>query len=670
MSGVLVVKTDLPRRITGMDTAAVSGRARGALAVAALSGGAWAFVAIWLATEALSGSAGFEPAAAAAFGVCLLVLVPAVVLVGGETGGAKLAVGFSAGAALGAGVCALSLSGARGARFRGNPVAEGMRRAAAAVYGRRSPGLCDRAEARADALLACGEARSLARVLVVGGGAAQVRELLARGAAWIDVVGTGSAAGDEPGSRRGTGEQDAVVSPRVRYHDGDAFGFLRAHRGAPYDVALLCPPEPTGIAAGRLYSVEFHRLLAGRLGAMGAVVLGLPGGGGAYSQVGLGRVFATMKEAYGQAAVLPCSAKPGFATQGEAEPAGPEGRWRVLASAQGVATLDPAAAAARCSGRVMPDGGPVPAARREDFAALLDEQPALRLMNGLFNMEMAPETLGSPRLYLEYLAGRPRPTAGTAMLRLALRAPIWACFAALWAALMACGLAARATSTAGRPGRVALGTVSFLAGMVSVGGLLVGLLVFQAGGGTLSGRLAVLVALFAIGAGLGASLAARLAGLFRNAPRLALAGAGFAFLLGLLLCVGLTNLTGGSGWESLLIGAALALLGFMGGLKLTALSDLAGERGTGSAERGTANAKPAPSSAFGAPRSMGTLGAAAGAALVAGGLLPALGPATAFLILLGAELVSLGVIAAGAGRKARPGSATDEHGTPATDEHR
>jgi len=415
----------------------------------------------------------------------------------------------------------------------------------------------------------------------------------------------------------------ALASPRVRRHRADPLAFLRGFRGPPYDLAVVSPPEPRGIRAGRWYAVEFHRELAGRLAPMGVVVVSLPETMAPRAELPLARAFASMQSAYPRKAV---AALPGP-------------RCRLVASRlQGVLVLEAAAAAERCSARLLPGGGTAPTVSPTEMQPLLAARQG-RELTGMLDDLALHETLRAPRLYLEHAA-----VGGcwAGLPGIALRTPLWTCLPVLVLVLFAGMFLAGRSSTAAGPGRFALGAAAFATGAVCVGAMSMLALLFQSLQGALCGRLALFSALAAAAFGLGGAAAGRLAGRMRLFPRKSLTIVGFAWLLLLLLSVAVANLTPAGPAAGTLIGLAIVLLGFSGGLELGALGTLL-PAGAGPEEQAGA-AWPALLPA------MALLGAAGGALLVASGLLPAFGAGVSLLLLLGAKLVELGIIAAGAGR--------------------
>lgn len=53
----------------------------------------------------------------------------------------------------------------------------------------------------------------------------------------------------------------ALSDPRVTVVNADAFGWVRAYQGPPFDVAIADFPDPNNFGLGKLYSVQFYRLL-------------------------------------------------------------------------------------------------------------------------------------------------------------------------------------------------------------------------------------------------------------------------------------------------------------------------------------------------------------------------------------------------------------------------
>jgi spermidine synthase len=64
----------------------------------------------------------------------------------------------------------------------------------------------------------------------------------------------------------------ALADPRLSVINDDALSFLRDSR-AEFDVVIVDFPDPTSYSLGKLYSVEFYRLLRARLAPGGAVAV-------------------------------------------------------------------------------------------------------------------------------------------------------------------------------------------------------------------------------------------------------------------------------------------------------------------------------------------------------------------------------------------------------------
>ncbi|WP_284116775.1 polyamine aminopropyltransferase [Streptomyces fragilis] len=102
------------------------------------------------------------------------------------------------------------------------------------------------------------------RVLVLGGGdGLALREVLRhRGVREVQVVDADPRlvrlARTDPGLAALNGH--AYDDPRVRVGAADAFQWLRAGRGGPYDVVIADLPDPGNTASAKLYSREFYGL--------------------------------------------------------------------------------------------------------------------------------------------------------------------------------------------------------------------------------------------------------------------------------------------------------------------------------------------------------------------------------------------------------------------------
>jgi len=67
--------------------------------------------------------------------------------------------------------------------------------------------------------------------------------------------------------------QDALLSPKLRIVNADAFGWLEQHPDAQFDVIVVDFPDPSNFALGKLYTTSFYQLLDQRLAAGGFAVV-------------------------------------------------------------------------------------------------------------------------------------------------------------------------------------------------------------------------------------------------------------------------------------------------------------------------------------------------------------------------------------------------------------
>lgn len=112
------------------------------------------------------------------------------------------------------------------------------------------------------------------RVLVLGGGdGLAVREVLKHPVESVTLVDL-----DPDMTRLFTEREDlaalnagALRDPRVTIVNTDAFAWVRAYAGPGFDVVLADFPDPNNFGLGKLYTVQFYRLLA-RILAPGAAV--------------------------------------------------------------------------------------------------------------------------------------------------------------------------------------------------------------------------------------------------------------------------------------------------------------------------------------------------------------------------------------------------------------
>lgn len=112
------------------------------------------------------------------------------------------------------------------------------------------------------------------RVLVLGGGdGLAVREVLKHPVESVTLVDL------DPDMTRLFAERDdlaalnahALRDPRVTIVNTDAFAWVRTYTGPGFDVVLADFPDPNNFGLGKLYTVQFYRLLA-RILAPGAAV--------------------------------------------------------------------------------------------------------------------------------------------------------------------------------------------------------------------------------------------------------------------------------------------------------------------------------------------------------------------------------------------------------------
>ncbi len=483
--------------------------------------------------------------------------------------------------------------------------------------------------ARDDALFACGQARSLARVLVIGGARPRlIRELLARGAAQVDIVTPDRGLDEALEPHLSDIDGAALAHPGVRRHYGSVRRFLREHRG--YDLAVLTLPQPRSAASARFYSKEFLGELAARLARRGVLVATVPGKPRS-SQDHLARLWATIWDL--------SEGKDKLLSQARFFPGK---RCRLAASPlPGGLAFTPRKAARRHAGHRAPGGVEPVSAGEEDFARLIDARRSEGLTIALDRRgeDFIPESVTGPRIHLEYLAQRMKEDAprSAAALRAVMRMPLWGPFAALGIFFIVGGLLARRIR--GRvPGRLALCSAAFACGLAGLTAFWLSATVYGVQSGALSGALPLLLAALCGGLGLGASLAARLGEALSRSPRRALGTVQFGFVLVLLAGGQSVRLPAGSAWTDLAHGLGLAALGFLLGLALVMLT-LCSER----------RFDPLRAAAM-------TAGAAGLGGLTAGGLavsgaLSVSGPTVVFLVLVAVEVVVLGLLLAGAGRR-------------------
>ncbi len=501
-------------------------------------------------------------------------------------------------------------------------------------------------QARDDAVFACGQARDLGLVLVVGGGRSDlVRELLRRGALRVDVIGREELLEDLIRRHLPEADPEMLDPERVRRDYGNLSALLERARTS-YDLVLFTPPRPATAAAARLYSREFLKLLAGRVTVRGALVICLP----AEPEVGgehIVRLYATLRELSTErvAGGSKLVGLPGVF------PAG--GRVRVAAVRAGSVALDASLAAARYQRHKRADGtAPLPVSI-DDLARLINrtetEKTSGEMLKRWESAESLRETVLTPRTRLDYVLGRMRPAAprSAAVLEAMMhgRATVPLPFAVLFVLMVAGWFPARRVR--GKvPGRFTLLFYALIAGLVGTGGLAVSCTLYAGQNGALYGALPLLAGAICAGLAAGASLAGRLAGAAERSPRRALVVLSFGSLLVLALGLQFVRLPAGTAWADLAHGGGLLALGLLAGMELSvitsALADEGGVHRAGAAVLAFAG-----------------IGALVGGALTVGLLFEALGPFRAVLVILSAKLISAALLAAGAGRRrSRGGSGT------------
>lgn len=114
------------------------------------------------------------------------------------------------------------------------------------------------------------------RTLVLGGGDGMaVRELLRHPVESVTLVDL------DPEMTRIFSERADVVAlnhgslsdVRVTIVNDDAFGWVRGYTGAPFDTVIIDFPDPNNFGLGKLYTVQFYRLLARVLTPHAAVAI-------------------------------------------------------------------------------------------------------------------------------------------------------------------------------------------------------------------------------------------------------------------------------------------------------------------------------------------------------------------------------------------------------------
>jgi hypothetical protein len=489
--------------------------------------------------------------------------------------------------------------------------------------------------AREDAVFACAQAPALGTVLLVGAGRPElVRELLSRGAGQLHLDetfhGTAQALAPHLASR----EADALGADGVQQAPGGD-GVRR------YDLVIAALPEPLSAAAAARASTTGLKRLCGLLAPNGTLVL-LPSAGTARSTALTTRLWANCRELVESRTVRQCRMHPGP-------------RLRVAASRSGDLPGDAAAAARLYRGRLGPAGQRPAPVSFEELSRLIDVPAAENFSRGLEQRGGSAGLIGegaaSRRLLLAATAERlavPAPSSAAALAFL-MKLPLAAPFVVLWLLLAPVWLAGRRTGAAG-PGRGTLLIAAALTGFVGVGALGTWCSTLGALRTSLAAALPLIATAAALGLWCGGRFAGRFPGAIERSPRLGLAAAEFCFLPILLLAPLLVDAGAGSRWADLAHGAGALLLGTACGLHLEATR---------------AMREPNEQAGWSCAVLAAACAGALAAGLLAATLLPeVLEPAGMFLFLLAAKVASVGLLAAGAGRRAVPVPAGDAPNAP------
>jgi spermine/spermidine synthase len=493
--------------------------------------------------------------------------------------------------------------------------------------------------ARDDAVFACSQARVLGRVLVIGGGRPElVRELLARGAFNVDVMELDRGVGEALEPHLSDSDREALESPRVKTLQGNFRRPLREIKAGSYDLVVLTMPEPRSVASGGLYSVEFLARVAVSLVRRGALVAVLPGGRSEKDLFG-SRVWATFWELGEKKLLSDCVVHPGK-------------RWRVAASPlPGGLPGSAGEAAKRYRLHRMPGGGETAPAGDEDFARLVQVNRARKFTEALDGYrkseDLVRESTLTPRIHLDYFLSElseASPVSAKVLDRI-IRLHLWVPFAALLVLFLVGGLIAR-RKRGTVPSSFTLLAAAGATGLIGTGVVHLASSTYGLLAGTLYGAAPLLLAALFAGCGLGASLAGKVGANAVRSPRRLLATVAFGFALLLLLGWQSVNLPPGSALVDLAHGLGLAVLGFLAGLQLSLI--------------GSCLALKASPHAVAARLALSTgLGALLGSALAVSEVLAAMGPSASYLLLLGVDVVALGLMAAGVGhRRTGGGSST------------
>ncbi|NLH48198.1 MAG: hypothetical protein GX444_06300 [Myxococcales bacterium] len=280
-------------------------------------------------------------------------------------------------------------------------------------------------------------------------------------------------------------DRDWLSDSRLRVIHEDARAFLR-RPGPPYDLMVVLSPDPSTALLNRLYTREFFREAAGRLGADGVLMLAVTGAENVLGdEVGpyVGSIDATLRAVFPLVVALPGDQV-----------------WFVAGAATAPLTDDPVAMKANYRGAFAGEPPMDPAvldlyALPERIAGL---RQALAAIPPVINQDLRPVSyLTFLRLWDRFAGGQ---LAGA--LALSARLPRWFWLAAI---LVAAGLSAwlpNAVKPAKRAGGYALLSVAS-SGFCAIIAVIIASLAYQSLFGQIYRMAALLFAVYMLGLALG-----------------------------------------------------------------------------------------------------------------------------------------------------------------------
>jgi hypothetical protein len=501
----------------------------------------------------------------------------------------------------------------------------------------RNGSLCGRypdPDARMDAIFACAQSCKLNRVLLLGDlRPSLLRELLARGARNVRMLARDPAIEKVLTGNLSERDKTTLSSESVSISYGDLFSQLREMQNSEFDLVLISLPRADSPQASRYYSIELLDQLSARLQlGWGVLVAILPHCEADYPRTSA-RVAATFFELVDRKSLTMLRFFEG-------------GRMRITACAREMRRKEARLLmkpAALYRSHLLAGGVAPTVVSDSQLEALFDIEQGNNLRNLLNDrknsLDIFPASLRSAEIYIDNRldeAGVRAPGVGW-FYKSMLQIPIFAYAIAIWVAMIVSWLLSRGSQ--GRiPGRFGQSGLSVCGGFTGFGllSVLTGVL------GVLNGRLydgiAILLAVFSGGIGLGILLAGRLREKRFRLPRKPLAIIQFGILVIFLSAAQAGGLPPGWLISELSCYLGLFVCSLLLGLEISLLAGSHDDESPSSSETGW--------------RVVGawTCGALAAAMMLPSGLLYVLGPTVMMLMLLGVRGISFMILAAGMGR--------------------